>query len=128
MFLPTSNKPRQLLCLNYVGHVRVEDLAQRRDEVLALLADLPAGFRLLTDLSLLREMDVNCEAEISWMMEIFDRKGMSVVIRVIPEPQKDIGFKILAAFHYKRRVRNITCGSMEEALRLLLSAAEGTPA
>jgi hypothetical protein len=119
MFLATTNRLKRLLHLSFVGHVQLEDLEQSRDEILALLADLPAGFRLLTDLSLLQTMDLACEPEVARMMEAFGQKGLSVVIRVIPQPQKDIGFKILAAFHYERQVRNITCESMDEALRLL---------
>ena len=40
---------------------------------------------------------------------------------VIPEPQKDIGFNILAAFHYQRQVRADTYESLEEAVRFLNS-------
>ena len=121
MFLATTNKVKWLLHLHFIGHVRVQDLEHSRDEVVSLLADLPAGFRLLTDMSLLHSMDIACEPEISRMMEAFDQKGTSMVIRVIPKPQKDIGFNILAAFHYRHRVKMVTCGSMEEASRLLSS-------
>ncbi len=119
MFLATANKVKQLLCLSFIGHVRLEDLKSSHDEILLLLADLPAGFRLLTDLTHLLSMDLGCEAEISQMMEVFSRKGMSTVVRVIPEPQKDIGFNILTVFHYQPQVKTATCSSMEEAARLL---------
>jgi hypothetical protein len=66
-------------------------------------------------------MDVGCELEISRMMEAFDQKGTSMVIRVIPKPQKDIDFNILAAFHYQHRVKTVTCESMEAVSRLLSS-------
>ena len=121
MFLATTNRVKRVLHLNFIGHVRVEDLERTRDELGLLLADLPRGFRVLTDLSLLKSMDVACEAEISRMMKEFDHKEMSAVIRVIPEPQKDIGFNILAAFHYQRQVRADTYESLEEAVRFLNS-------
>jgi hypothetical protein len=121
MFLATTNKVKRVLHLNFIGHVRAEDLSRSHNEVLLLLADLPQGFRLLTDLSLLQSMDVACGIEISRMMEVFARQGMSTVIRVIPEPHKDIGFNILAAFHYDRRIQTVTCDAIEEALRLLSS-------
>jgi len=66
-------------------------------------------------------MDVACEAEIGQMMEVLDRKDIGAVIRVIPEPQKDIGFNILAAFHYKRPIQTVAFASMEEAVRFLSS-------
>ena len=99
----------------------MEDLEHNHDEVVLLLADLLEGFRVLTDLSLFKSMDVACEAEISRTMDVFADKGMSTVIRVIPEPQKDIGFNILAAFHYERQIRTVTHESIEEAVRFLTS-------
>jgi hypothetical protein len=121
MFLATTNRVKRVLHLNFIGDVRVPDLEHSRDEMVLLLADLQVGFRVLTDLSLLKSMDVACGAEISRMMDIFADKGMSTVIRVIPEPQKDIGFNILAAFHYERHIRTVTYESMEEAVRFLNS-------
>ncbi len=119
MFLVTTNKLRRLLYLNFSGHVRLEELGSARDELLALLADLPSGFRLVTDLSRLQSMDLACEAEISRVMELMKERGLSTVIRVIPEPEKDIGFNILAAIHYDRHVQTLTCASLEQAAHLL---------
>jgi hypothetical protein len=121
MFLASTNKVKRVLHLSFIGHARVEDLKSTRDEVMLLLADLPEGFRVLTDLSLLQSMDLACGAEISRMMEVFAHKGMSTVVRVIPEPHKDIGFNILAAFHYQRQIQTVTFESMEEAVRFLSS-------
>jgi len=122
MFLAESNKVKRLLHLSYIGHVRKEDLCRSRDEFALLLAELPAGFRLLTDLSHLERMDLACGKEIAWLMEACDHQGISAVARVVPEPEKDIGFKILTAFHYHRQVKVFTCASLEEALGLLLSS------
>ena len=119
MVLASTNKVKRLLCLSLIGQVSATELARSRDELMMLLADLPAGFSLLTDLSRLQSMEIGCEKEISWLMEVLDQKGIITIVRVIPEPQQDIGFNILAAFHYKRRVRSITCRSMEEASRHL---------
>jgi len=119
MFLATMNKVKRLLHLSFIGRVRAEELKHSRDEVAVLVADLPAGFRVLTDLGRLESMDIACEAEIGRTMELCDRKGASTVVRVVPEPQRDIGFNILTVFHYKRRVPAATCKSMEEAARLL---------
>ncbi len=123
MFLAETNKVKRLLHLNFIGHVQVSELQQTRDEVALLLAELPTGFRLLTDLSHLETMDTACEAEIARMMELCDQKGIGSVVRVIPEPQKDIGFSILTAFHYDRRVQVSTCPSFEEAVRMLNGVA-----
>jgi hypothetical protein len=42
-----------------------------------------------------------------------------MVVRVIPNPQKDIGLNILSLFHYRRRVRIVTCETLEEAMNAL---------
>ena len=56
----------------------------------------------------------------SWQgLELCDAKGVSLVVRVIPDPAKDIGMNILSLFHYRHRPRSVTCASMEEAARLL---------
>jgi hypothetical protein len=41
------------------------------------------------------------------------------VVRVIPDPQKDIGMQIMSLFHYDRRVRIVTCESLAEAMKVL---------
>ena len=119
MFLATVNKAKQLLYLSYIEHVRVEELAQAREGVVALLADLPRGFRVVTDLGRLDSMDVKCAKEIGKMMELCDQKGVKLVVRVIPDPTKDIGLNIISKFHYKHSPRVVTCDTMVEAAKLL---------
>lgn len=120
MVLAATNKLKALLYLAFIGKVRAGEIQQRREEVLRLLEDLPAGFRLLSDLSSLESMETACQAEISRTMELLDQKGLSLVVRVIPEPHKDIGLGILGAFHYRPHVRSIACSTMEEAATALL--------
>jgi len=119
MVLAAANKEKRLLYLAFIGQVRAKELARDREQAVKLSAELPAGFRLLTDLSRLDSMDTNCESEISKLMEALDHNGIALVVRVIPSPSKDIGFNILGAFHYRRQVKAISCSTMEEAARLL---------
>ena len=90
-----------------------------------LLADLAPGFRLLTILSDLEEMDIACVPDVKKMMDFCNKKGVETVVRVIPDPHKDIGFNILSLFHYRRRVHIITCETLGDALKQL--AAKGSP-
>jgi hypothetical protein len=48
-----------------------------------------------------------------------DQKGVALVVRVVPDPTKDIGFNILSLFHYPHRPPAVTCKTMVEAARLL---------
>jgi len=119
MFLLTVNKPRQLIYFSYIGHVGVEDLQRQSGDLGSLLAELPAGFRLLADLSRLESMDIDCVPEIGKVMELLERHQVGLIVRVVPDPGKDIGFNIIAAFHYKNRPHTATCETMEQAARLL---------
>jgi hypothetical protein len=119
MFLATINKSKQLLYLCYIEQVGVEELAQSREELVALLADLTPGFRLLTDLSRLDFISVGCAAEIGKIMELCDQKGVAFVVRVIPDQTKDIGLSIISLFHYHHGPRSVTCENMVEAAKML---------
>ena len=119
MFLATSNKAKALLHLSYIAHVTVADLRHGYDDLVALLADLPASFKALVDLSILESMDTACVEELGKMMELLDQRGLERVVRVIPDPTKDIGFNILARFHYHHNPRITNCKTMVEAAKLL---------
>jgi hypothetical protein len=115
MLLVTANKARQLLYLSFIGRVSVEQLQQGHEDVVSLLADLGSGFRVLADLSRLDSMDINCAPEIGRVMELCEQKGVRLVIRIVPDPSKDIGLNILSRFHYRLRPRIMTCASLAEA-------------
>ncbi|MDR3377167.1 MAG: hypothetical protein P4M10_00655 [Verrucomicrobiae bacterium] len=119
MVLITFNKCQRLLCLNYVQRVSAAELAAVRDDLKAALADLPDGFRLLVDLSQVEFMDPDCLPDLGRAMELFDQRGVSLIVRVIPDASKDIGLNILTLFHYPHHPRVITCQNLAEALRQL---------
>src|SRR5215831_3078791 len=115
MILLTSNKPKQILLFTFIGHVTAAELAKGQQDLPSLLAELSPGFTLLTDLSSLDRLDKDGVPHIAQAMEAFDQKGIGLVVRVIPDPAKDIGLKILSVFHYPHRPRIVTCESMVQA-------------
>ena len=119
MFFSASNKPKRLLYFSFIHQVNVEELQRCRRDVESMLADLPSGFRVLADLSGLDSMDIACAKELGEVMELFDQKGVELVVRVIPDATKDIGLSILSVFHYRNRPRTANCKTMEEAAELL---------
>jgi hypothetical protein len=119
MLLVTSNREKQLLYLSYIGQVRPGDLTRHQPDVAALMAELSPDFRVLVNLSELETMDLACTTEIGCLMELVGRSGVGLIVRVIPDPAKDIGFNILSIFHYPHRPRIAMCNNMIEAGKLL---------
>jgi hypothetical protein len=119
MFLATANKNQRLLLLTYIGHVGPEDLKRGRAEAAAVLDDLQPGFRILADFERLDAMDPDSATEIGKLMELADQREVGMIVRVIPDPSKDIGLNILARFHYKQSVPTVTCETMAEAAQAL---------
>jgi anti-anti-sigma regulatory factor len=119
MFLATLNKTKGLIHVSYIGHVTAAELRRNHDDVLALLAEMPAEFKALVDLGRLDFMDTDCVEDLGKIMELLDQHGMQQVVRVIPDPTKDIGLNILARFHYRHNLRITNCKTMTEAAKLL---------
>jgi hypothetical protein len=119
MFLATINKPRRLLYLNYIASVTVAELERGYQDVKVLLAEFPDGFQMLADLSQLDSMDPACVEIIGQTMELMDQHGVEIVVRVIPDPAKDIGLNIISIFHYPNQPRIVTCQTLTEAAQVL---------
>ncbi len=119
MFQAEVDQSKNLLKISYAQHVGPEDTERGEDKIRALLADLRPGFRLLTDLTALESMDLTCVPHIKEVMDWCNKKGVEMVVRVIPDPHKDIGLNILSLFHYGRRVRLVTCETLAEAMNIL---------
>ena len=60
-------------------------------------------------------MEVTCAPHLKRIMELCNAKGVSTVVRVIPDPRRDIGLQIMSSFHYGPDVRIQTCPSLDEA-------------
>ena len=119
MFLATTNRHRRLLQLSYVHHVSVAELERGYEELKLLLPEFSAGYRLLVDLGRLESFDPAAVDIIGRIMELLEQNGLELVVRVIPDPSKDIGLKIIGIFHYHSKPRIVICETMAEAARIL---------
>jgi hypothetical protein len=113
------DQPRNLLVIQYSGVVRSAETERGLDQIRAGLTQLQSGFRLLADLTELQSMDVACAPFIEKAMDLFNEKGIATVVRVIPDPHRDIGLNIMSIFHYGGDVRIVTCQTLNEAVALL---------
>lgn len=119
MFSIEFDQSRNLLVIKYSDNVGPDETARALEEMRLALARVERGFRLLADLTDLRSMDVACAPHIESAMEMFNEKGVSNVVRIIPDPRKDIGMQIMSYFHYGGDVRIVTCESADEAMIFL---------
>jgi len=119
MFEVEADPARNLMVMTFRKHVGPAELAQGRAHVTAALEALQPGFRLLTDLSGLDSMDYACAPEIEATMDLLRKKGVAEVVRVVPDPRKDIGFAVMSKFHYGHKTPVLTFDSRAEALEKL---------
>jgi anti-anti-sigma regulatory factor len=110
---------KDIVRLAYFGDIGIEESRQHEQAITEAIAAALPGFYLLTDLTHLNSMDVACMSFIIRRMEFARSHGIARVVRIIPDPSKDIGFNIMSLFHYRRGVQIITCATQAEADRAL---------
>ncbi|MGH7957893.1 MAG: hypothetical protein ACREH8_12930 [Opitutaceae bacterium] len=117
-----TDEGRNLLRIRFHGDITVPGMKAAFDEIKVQLGHVSPGFTILTDLSDLESMELDCVDSLTRMMECFKSAGIGLVVRVIPDPSKDIGFNILSRTHYRRGVKVITCETLAAAERALPNA------
>ncbi len=78
----------EILSVIYRGHVVPKDFVDTLPDFRTKLSTMPEGFRLLTDLRDLDAMDYQCAKHIDQYMDLIDCKGVSTVVRIVPDPKK----------------------------------------
>jgi len=77
---------------------------------------LKPGFIILSDLSHLESMDPACAQPLGRLMDLGSAAGVSTLVRVVPDPSKDIGFNIIAHFHMGSPVKVVTHETLADAI------------
>jgi anti-anti-sigma regulatory factor len=119
MFDVETDPANQVLKIAFSAAVDVEQAQRCVEEVKVCLNSMPKGYRLLTDLTGLESMETGCAQYIRQAMDLCNKKGVALVVRVIPDPHKDIGFNILSIFHYRRGINIVTVETPSEAMKVL---------
>jgi anti-anti-sigma regulatory factor len=119
MFTVKLDQPRDTLTISYGGQVTSDETRRCAEEVRLALTILDPRFRLVVDLTELQSMEVACSPLIANIMEICNAAGVAHVVRIIPDPTRDIGLQIMSFFHYDNDVRILTCASAAEAREML---------
>jgi len=121
MFLCNADKSGRVLTISYSQHVGAEEVRRCLGRIRDLTGHLKPGFLLLVDMSNLESMDASCAPELGAIMDLCNSRGISTVVRVIPDPSKDIGLNLISCFHYHPQVKTRTYESMAEAIKSLLA-------
>jgi len=108
-----------LIRMSYRGKVGTTEAKAAGEKVVLLLPQMRPGFAVLSDLSCLDSMDLECAANIAKTMDILRAHGVGTVVRIIPDPTKDIGLNILSIVHFRGKVRVVTCQNSAEAEQVL---------
>ena len=113
------NPEKQLLTLSYSQRVDVEDMERGVQEIKDALTKMQPGFRVLNNLSALEVMEPGCAEYIVEIMKACNAKQIGAVVRIIPDPTKDIGFSIMSRFHYSPEVELRIYDNLADAVKSL---------
>ena len=122
MFSIEANDDERLLKINWLGHVDSDEMRRCADEIGVTASKMRPGFRVLVDMPDLESMDYAGAPYIGLVMDLCVAKQVEHVVRVIPNPHKDIGLNIMSYLRYRSKVRVTICENMAEAMQRL---AEG---
>ena len=114
-----ADPARKLLQLSFAGDIGLNEIKYYEKAVEDALEKMPKGFHLVTDLTKLKSMDLVCVPHLERTMDRIRRHGVARIVRIIPDPRKDIGFNIMSLFHYPHGLMILTCANQAEAEQAL---------
>ena len=112
------NHKRNIVIVEFIGKIDVAQAEQSYLDIQKIIPQCSNGFKILTDLSRIESMDSKGIDMIKKSMDFFNSKGVTEVVRIVPDPSKDIGFNIMSLFHYSKNVKFITVESRKESEEL----------
>src|SRR3984957_7913984 len=119
MFSIETSESERLLKLSWLGHVDLDEMRRCAEEIRVKTSMMQPGFRVLVDMTALESMDYAGSPYIGSIMDLCVAKQVEHVVRVIPNPRKDIGMNIMSYLRYGSKVRGAICENLADALREL---------
>ena len=126
MYSVEADKSKRFVVISAAGRVTKEEAKQAAQRVRDILKDFAPGFRVLTDFRWLQSMDTAAARHVTEIMDTLTEKQVASVIRVMPDPHKDIGLNILSQFHYGPEIQITTFETLADALQSLVKEGGGT--
>ena len=119
MFVVETDTTKQLLVLSVAGKVTLDESRETVARVREKLEEISPGFVALVDFRWLESMSAAAAPFVAEIMDAFMARGVSAVVRVMPDPHRDIGLNILSSFHYGSEVRLMTFQTLADAIQAL---------
>jgi hypothetical protein len=120
MYSVESDRSKRLVVISAAGRVTKKEVESVALRVREIMKEVTPGFRVLTDFRWLDRMEPTAAAHLAEIMDALAEKNVAAVVRVIPDPHKDIGLNILSQFHYGPQIKLATFESLAEALSALM--------
>jgi hypothetical protein len=119
MYAVELDQSKRLLVISATQRVTAGQVKAVAQRVRELLQDVRPGFRVLADFRWLDSMDSEAAPHLAEIMDVLTEKGVTSVVRVMPDPHKDIGLNILSQFHYGPEIQLATFQTLADALQIL---------
>jgi len=120
MYSVESDRSKRLLVISAAGQVTKKEVETVALQVREMMKEIRPGFRVLTDFRWLDRMEPAATAHLAEIMDVLAEKDVAAVVRVVPDPHKDIGLNILSQFHYGPQIKLATFESLAEAVSALM--------
>ena len=108
--------------MEFAGDVDASQMEEAYTELQGITPKQRKGFRLFTDLTEVRSVSQDVKEPLKRVMDFLNERGVKEILRVIPDPEQDIGLNIMSIFHYSKDVQIVTLQSRKEALERLDTA------
>ena len=119
MYFVEADATKRFVVISVAGRVATEEARETAQRVRDLLKSIEPGFVALTDFRWLESMETGAAPFIGEIMDALAEKKVSAVVRVVPDPRKDIGLNILSQFHYGPETRLLTFETLADAVQSL---------
>jgi hypothetical protein len=120
MYSVEFDRSKRLLVISAAGEVTKKEVEAVALRVREMMKEVTPGFRVLTDFRWLDRMEPAAATHLAEIMDALAEKDVAAVVRVVPDPHKDIGLNILSQFHYGPNIKLTTFESLAEALSALM--------
>jgi anti-anti-sigma regulatory factor len=116
MFSIEASDAERLIKISWLGQVDLDEMRRCAEEIGVTSSKMRPGFRVLVDMTDLESMDYAGAPYIGSIMDLCVSKQVEHVVRVIPNPHKDIGMNIMSYLRYGSKVRVTICENLADAM------------